>query len=80
MQKELCSVFKKHYPFVEVGLIVNETTVFLDMIDRPLLYVAEGKAIEVLFTRQTNMAHIDKCFRGQPTFEEDMRESQAGSE
>ena len=80
MQKELCLAFSKYYPFVEVGLIVNETTLFLEIVDRPLLHVAEGKAIEVIFTRQSDMTHIDKCFRGQPTFEEDMRESPAGSE
>ena len=80
MQKELCLAFKKHNPFVEGGLIVNETTLFLDVVDRPLLNVAKGRAIEVIFSRQTDMRHIDKCFRGQPTFEEDMRESPAGSE
>ena len=77
MQKELCRAYKKHYPFVEAGLIVNETTLFLDTVDTPLLYVsAEGRAIEVIFTRQTDMRRIDECFRGQPSFEEDMRDGQ----
>ena len=79
MQKELCLAFSKYYPFVEVGLIVDEA-LFLDFVDRPLLHAAGGKTIEVIFTRQTDMRHIDKCFRGGPTFEEDMRESPAASE
>ena len=71
-----------YYPFVEATLIVNESTLFVDMVDRPLLHVAEGKAVRVIFARQTDMAHIDKCFRGQSTFEEDMRHERpaAGSE
>ena len=80
MQKEFCLAFFKFYPFIEVSLVVNENTAFVDMMDRPLLHAAEGKAILAIFTRQTDMSHIDKCFRGQPSFEEDMRESSAGSE
>ena len=81
MQKELCLAFLKFYPFVEVSLVVDEKTTFVDMMDRPLLHAAEGKAILVIFTRQTDMSHIDKCFRGQSSFEEDMmRDSSAGSE
>ena len=80
MQKELCLAFSKYYPFVEVSLVVDEKTTFTAMMDQPLLYVPEGKAIEATFARQTDMSHIDKCFRGQPSFEEDMRDSSAGSE
>ena len=79
MQKELCLAFLKFYPFVEVSLVVDEKT-FVDAMDRPLLHAAEGKAILAIFTRQTDMSHIDKCFRGQRSFEEDMRDSSAGSE
>ena len=61
-------------------MVLDEKT-FVDMMDRPLLQAAEGKAILAIFTRQTDMSHIDKCFRGQPSFEEDMmRDSSAGSE
>ena len=80
MQKELCLAFSKYYPFVEVSLVVDEKTVFLDMIDRPLLHAAEGKTILAIFKRQTDMRHLDKCFRGQPSYEEDLRESSAGGE
>ena len=73
--------FLKFYPFVEVSLVVDEKTTFVDMMDRPLLHAAESKAILAIFTRQTDMSHIDKCFRGQSSFEEDMmRDSSAGSE
>ena len=61
-------------------MVVDEKTAFVDMIDKPLLCASEEKAIEAIFIRQTDMSHIDKCFRGQPSFEEDMRESSAGSE
>ena len=64
-----------YYPFVEVGLVVDEKMAFVDMIDKPFLYASEGKPIEVIFTRQTDMSHIDKCFRVLLTFEEDMRDS-----
>ena len=80
MQKELCLAFFKFYPFIEVNLVVNDEKTYVDMMDRPLLHAAEGKAILAIFTRQTDMSHIDKCFSGQPSFEEDMRESSAGSE
>ena len=69
-----------YYPFVEVGLVVDEKLAFVDMIDKPLLYASEGKAIEAIFARQTDMSHIDKCFRGQPSLEEDIRDSSAGSD
>ena len=72
----------KHMNFTlrEVGLIIGET-LFVDLIDRPLLNVPENKTIEVIFTRATNMKGIDLCFRGpKPSFEEDMRESPAASE
>jgi hypothetical protein len=67
---------------VEAGLIVNDTTLFVDFVDQPLLDVEEGQAIEVIWSRQTDMRHIDLCFRRGPktSFEEDMRESPAGSE
>ena len=74
--------FLKHMNFTlrEVGLIIGET-LFVDLIDRPLLNVPENKTIEVIFTRATNMKGIDLCFRGpKPSFEEDMRESPAASE
>ena len=74
MQKELCWAFSKYYPCVEAGLILNDKTLFQDMIDCPLLHVTEGMAIEAIFTQQTDISHLDKCFRGQPSFEEDMRE------
>ena len=69
-----------YYPFVEVGLVVDEKMAFVDMTDKPLLYASEGKAIEAIFARQTDMSHIDKCFRGRPSFEDDMRDSSAGSD
>ena len=72
----------KHMNFTlrEVGLIIGET-LFVDLIDRPLLNLPENKTIEVIFTRATNMKGIDLCFRGpKPSFEEDMRESPAASE
>ena len=80
MQKELCLAFLKFYPFVEVSLVVDEKTAFMATMDQPLLYVSEGKAIEATFARQTDMSRIDKCFSGQPSFDEDMRDSSAGSE
>jgi hypothetical protein len=63
-----------------VGLVVDEKLAFVEMNDQPLLHASEEKAIEAIFTRQTDMSHIDKCFRGQPRFEEDMRDSSAGGE
>ena len=49
--------------------------VHTDFFDRPLLHAAaEGNTADVIFTRQTDMRHIDKCFRGRPTFEQDMAE------
>ena len=72
MQKELCVAFSKFYPFVAVALIVDGTP-FVDSADRPLLHAAEGNAVKVIFTRQTDMRHIDLCYRGpKPSFEEDM--------
>ena len=48
---------------------------FVDFIDRPLLHVADGVGVDVVFSRTTDMKHIDLCFRGQrPSFAEDMRE------
>ena len=79
MQKDLCLVFSKFYPFVEAAVIVDER-LCIEFEDQPLLHVAEGRRIEVIFTRQSDMRHLDICFRGQPTFEEDMRETPAGSE
>ena len=76
MQKELCVAFRKYYPTTQVGLVVDGT-VFVELIDKPLLTVPEGKgSIEVIFTLATDMRHIDLCFRGprRPTFEDDMRE------
>ena len=79
MQQKLCSSFSKFYPMVEAGLILDDK-VYTDYFDKPLLHVAsEGKTADVIFTRQTDMRHIDKCFKGcRPTFEEDMRESPGG--
>ena len=78
MQMDLCAAFRRFYPFVECGLIVNETTVYLDFIDRPLLQILDGQTIEVIFTRATDMRHVDRCFRGpKASFEEDMREGPA---
>ena len=75
MQQKLCSSFSKFYPMVEAGLILDDDKVHTDFFDRPLLHVAaEGKTAVVIFTRQTDMRHIDKCFRGRPTFEQDMAE------
>lgn len=60
---------------MEVGLVVDET-LFADLVDQPLLQIAENKAVEVIFTRQTDMRHIDSCYRGpKPSFDEDMREA-----
>ena len=79
MQVDLCAAFSKFYPFVECGLVVDKATVYLDFIDRPLLQISEGQTIEVIFTRATDMRHVDRCFpRGPKTsFEEDMREGPA---
>ena len=69
-----------YYPLVEVGLLVNDEMVFVDPMDKPLLYASEDKAIQAIFSRQTDMSQIDKCFRGQKSFEDDMRDGSAGSE
>ena len=74
MQRKICSSFSKFYPMVEAGLILDDDKVYTDFFDRPLLHVAEGTAAVVIFTRQTDMRHIDKCFRRRPTFEQDMAE------
>ena len=75
---DLCAAFRRFYPFVECCLIVDESTVYLDFIDRPLLQVSDCQAIEVIFTRATDMRHLDKCFRGpKASFEEGMRERPA---
>ena len=42
-----------HYPMVEVGLIVNDKT-FVEIVETPLLHVAEGAAIRVYFQLQTD--------------------------
>ena len=63
---------------VEVNLIVDGKP-FVDSADQPLLH-AEGKPVEVICRPQTDMRHIDKCFRGQPSFEHDMREAPAESD
>ena len=61
-----------YYPMVEVGLVLDETA-YTDIFDKPLLNVAvEGKAIKVIFSRQTDTQHIDRCFKERATFEEDM--------
>jgi hypothetical protein len=81
MQKALCSAFSKPYPKTEAGLVVNETLVFDAFSDRPLIHAAEGKDIRIIFATQTDMRHVDACFRGpRPSFEEDMRETPAASE
>ena len=78
MQIDLCAAFRRFYPFVECGLIVDESTLYLDFIDRPLLQILDGQTIEVIFTRATDMRHVDRCFRGpKASFEEDMREGPA---
>ena len=70
---DLCAAFRRFYPFVACGLIVCEATEYVDFIDQPLLQISEGQTIEVIFTRATDMRHLDKCFRGPRTsFEEDM--------
>ena len=75
---DLCAAFRSFYQFVKCGLIVNESTVYLDFIDRPLLQVTDGQTIVVIFTRATDMRHLDKCFRGpKASFEEGMRERPA---
>ena len=83
MQHQLCSAFGKNYPMTECALIVDGR-LFLDYFDRPLVRfdAAEGKTIEAIFMRQTDMRHIDLCFRRgpKPSFEEEMREEPAGSE
>ena len=51
------------------------------IIDTPMLNVPEGKTIEAIFTRPTDMRGIDACFRGpRPTFEEDMTREAPASE
>ena len=77
MQRDLCAAFAKYWPTVEVGLIIDETTLCVDMIDKPLLNMSEGKTnmIGVIFTRATDLRGLDQCFRGRrSSFEEDMRE------
>ena len=74
LQEKICSSFSQFHLMVEVGLILDDDKVYTDFFDRPLLHVAEGTAAVVIFTRQTDMRHIDKCFRGRPTFEQDMAE------
>ena len=75
MQQKLCSSFSKFYPMVEAGLILDEKA-HTDYFDMPLLNAAaEGNTADVIFTPQSDMRHIDKCFKGRrPTFEEDMAE------
>ena len=75
MQQKLCSSFSKFYPMVQACLIIDKN-VYTDFFDKPLLHVSsEGQTVSVIFTRQTDMRHIDKCFKGfRPTFEEDMQE------
>ena len=82
MQRALCSAFSKPYPKTEAGLVVNETLVFDESSSRPLIHAAEGKDIQIIFATQTDMKHVDACFRGpRPSFEEDMmRETPAASE
>ena len=81
MQKSLCSAFSKPYPKTEAGLVVNETMVFDESSSRPLIHAAEGKDIQIIFATQTDMRHVDACFRRpKPSFEEDMRETPAASE
>ena len=82
MQKALCSAFSKPYPKTEAGLVVNETLFFDACSDRPLIHAAECKDIRIIFATQTDMRHVDACFRGpRPSFEEDMmRETPAASE
>ena len=41
-------------PFMEATLVVSDSACFHDIADRPLLYVAEGKAVQVIFRRQTD--------------------------
>ena len=83
MQKKLCSAVGRNYPMTECALVVDERPFFY-YYDRPLVHVdaAEGKSIEVIFTRQTDMRHIDLCFRRgpKPRLEEDMRKAPADSE
>ena len=74
MQSKLCSTFSKFYPMVEVGLILGNDNVYTDFCDRPLLHVAEGSTAKVVFSKQTDMRHLDRCFRRRSTFEQDMRE------
>ena len=77
MQRQLCSAFAKRYPLSQVGMIIGERA-FVEFLERPLLHVTDGDAIEVVFTRVTDMKHVDLCFRGQRrSFEEDMREPDA---
>ena len=73
MQKQLCVAFSKHYPMVEVGLIIGGDKVYTEFMDRPLLNAAAEGKIMVVFARQTDMRHIDRCFPrgGQPRIEED---------
>ena len=74
MQRQLCSAFSKHFPFSQVGVVIGER-VFVDFLERPLLHVADKEKVDVVWTRTTDMTHIDVCFRGpRPSFEEDMRE------
>ena len=74
MQKALCSAFSKPYPKTEASLVVNETLLFDVFSDRPLMHAADGKDIRIIFATQTDMRHVDACFRGRkPSFDEDMQ-------
>ena len=53
--------------------MIMDEKVYTNFFDRPLLHAAaECKTAEVIFTRQTDMQQ-DRCVRGRPAFEEDMR-------
>ena len=81
MQKQLCAAFSRRFPMTQAGLVVGGRA-FSEFSDRPLLEVGEsngGNGIEVVFSLTTDMTFIDQCFRGRPSFKEDMEEDGPGS-
>jgi len=72
MQKQLCAAFSRRFPMTQAGLVVGGRA-FSEFSDRPLLE-AGSDGIEVVFSLTTDMTFIDQCFRGRPSFQEDMEE------
>ena len=76
MQKQLCAAFLRRFPMTQAGLVVGDRA-FSEFSDRPLLEVGDGEGIEVVFSLTTDMTFVDQCFRGRPTFQQDMQEKES---